>query len=307
MRKYNRVIETDENNNVVSTHLKEVGKEEIVIKKLYTEEQKYRMNQCKDIAEFIQNNEGRYIHNIYKYNFPYFSELQALDQGNKNNIHIVRFIVLASYLTFGGKLFDKNNNEIKKSNLKNIWDVKNRNSIKQTYEKLKEVGYISETEEGYIMINQDLFVKGKIDNWKQIKKQDENYTYTRLFTDNIQDMYYSTPDKQRKQLANLFKILPFINFRYNIFCSNPNEIEKDKLDFLNWTDLARICGYEDNKNINKFKKDMLNLEIFNYATIGQFLSKGKYYICVNPKVYFSGHDIESVEFLYKAFEMFENK
>ena len=77
MRKYNRVIETDENNNVVSTYLKEVGKEEIVIKKLYTEEQKYRMNQCKDIAEFIQNNEGRYIHNIYKYNFPYLSELQA--------------------------------------------------------------------------------------------------------------------------------------------------------------------------------------------------------------------------------------
>ena len=53
-------------------------------------------------------------------------ELTEKYEGNKANIHIIRFIILASYSTFGGTLRDENGHQIKKSNLTKIWDTQNR-------------------------------------------------------------------------------------------------------------------------------------------------------------------------------------
>lgn len=275
--------------------------EEVVIKrksKEVTTAQKDILKNRKDIIDFIKNNEGRFIHNIYKYKEPYMKQLE-------NNIDIIRFIILASYSTFGGRLFDKNNNEIKKSSLKNIWGVKNRASINQTYEKLKEVGYITESEEGYIMINQDIFIKGEILNWKQLKKENDNFTYTRIFTDNIQDMYYSCKDTERKRLANFFKLLPYVNFKYNVLCSNPTETNEKNIKVLNWKEIAEVCGVEA-KNATRFKNDLFKLKIYGNAVIGEFLSVDGKAIYINPKVYFGGNNIENITCLYALFKINEN-
>lgn len=275
--------------------------EEVVVKrksKQATAGQKEALQNKKDIKEFIKQHEGRYIHSIYKYNEPYMADLE-------NNIDIIRLIVLASYVTFGGKLFDKNNNEIKKSSLKNIWETTSRNSINKTYNNLKEAGYIIESEEGYIMINEDIFVKGEIQNWKMLKKENENFTYTRIFTDNIQDMYYSCKDLERKRLANFFRILPYISFKYNVLCSNPAETDETNLKVLNWRDLAAICGIEEN-NAPRLKRDLMKLRIFGYEVIGQFETSNKKSICVNPKVYFGGDDANCVRHLYSMFKIHQN-
>lgn len=311
--KYNRLalVNVDTKEVIANAHIKADNSEEVILNiqnKNQIEGLRKSNNKIKDIKEFIQANEGNYIHLIYKYCYPLFDKLQEQTLGTKSNIHIVRFIILSTYLNFNNNLYDNNNNRIKKSSLSKIWDTKNnRKSINETYNLLKEVGYIYEDTEGYIMINQDLIIKGTINNFKKLHKQDKNLTYTRLFTKNIQDMYFGTDPKARKQLANLFKILPFINFKHNVFCSNPTETNFDNLDLLNWTDLARICGYESNSNISKFKKDLWNLEIFGKCTIGQFSCRKGYYIAINPKIYYGGNDIDDVQFLYKSFGLFENK
>lgn len=299
MNKYNRVLELDQDDNVVSCHYIKPGKEKIKVEKLLSDKQIYRIKKNKDIEEmanFIEVNEGNYIHTIYTYISPYMLELEG------NNLDIIRMIVLASYLTFGGRLYDKNNNEIKKSSLKNIWDTTSRNSINKTYNKLKEVGYIYESEEGYIMINEELFNKGAIDNWKQLKKVNNSLTYTRLFADNIQDMYYNSKDTERKRLANFFKILPFVNFKYNVLCSNPTETEEIKLQLLNWKELALLCGVEE-KNATRLKNDLMKLRIQGHEVIGMFITGSGKAICINPKVYYGGHDIEQVGHLYSMFRM----
>lgn len=225
-------------------------------------------------------------------------KLQTKCGGNKDNIHIIRFIQLATYTIFGGNLFDRNKNEIKKSSLSKIWDTTSRNSINETYKILMECGYIYESE--------DLIIKGAIEGFKKLHKDDNNLTYTRLFAKNIQDMYAGTKSTQRKQLANLFKVLPYINYKHNVFCMNPIEKDKSKLNLMTWTDLARLCGYDD-INITKFKRELFKLKIYNYDVIGEFKTGTAYYIAVNPKVYYSGDNVEDVQFLYKSFEMLENK
>lgn len=308
--KFKRVQAIDTDTGEVLGNVLLKNKSEQLVMKVVNEKQvraiKKKTENKVTISEHIEQNEGSFVHLIYKYGQPLMESLESKYEGNKANIHIIRFIQLATYSTFGGKLFDSNRNRIKRSSLKTIWDTSSKNSIKETYDLLMECGYIYETEEGYIMISDDLIVKGAIDDFKKLKKDDKDLTYTRLFSKNIQSLYEGTEPKARKQLANLFKILPYINFKHNILCANPTETDKNKLVLYNWTDLARICGY-DETNITKFKRELWKLKIYGYNTIGQFSSGNSYYICVNPKLYYSGDNIEDVDFLYKSFEMLENK
>lgn len=299
----------DEYGNIIKTMIVKDGEdvETVQTKRSLTDKQKYMINKNKDMGDFIKCNEGSYFHSIYRYNYPYLCELQQLDEGNKNNLNVIRMIILSTYLGFKDEYIRYKSRKIKKSCLKNIWCTSSRNSINGTYEKLIACNYIEEDDEGFIMINKNIFVHGKVDGYKKLKKDDDDMTYTRLFDKNIQEMYYNTKEKQRRQLGNLFKILPWINFKYNIFCKNPKETDRDKLEFMTFQDLALICGYDSKKHLSRFKNDLLNTSVYNYSTIGQFLSKNnKYYICVNPKVYYGGSNVEDVKFIYTMFEMLDN-
>lgn len=313
MTKYNRIGTINfDTGELYNTQLIE-DETQITGNKLITEKQNKRNKKYKDkaknleeMSEFIQANEGAFIHLIYKYGYPLMDKLQAKCGGNKDNIHIIRFIQLATYTTFGGNLFDKGRHRIKKSSLKNIWDTSSRNSINETYNLLMECGYIYETEEGYIMINEDIIVKGAIDNFKKLHKEDNDLTYTRLFVSNVQDMYIGTDPKARKQLANLFKVLPYINFKHNVFCMNPTEQDENKLQLLNWKDLATLCGYNDTNKVNRFKKDLWTLSVYGYDVIGEFKTKSGMAICINPKVYYGGNNVEDVKRMYTLFSMVQN-
>ena len=254
----------------------------------------------KELSEFIDDNFGAFYHLAYRYKNNLFDTLQSKYEGEKANIHIVRFIVLGTSLTFWGKLFDRSNHRIKKSSLKNIWNTQNRNGINETYKLLSDCGYIYETEEGYLMINDKIMNKGKI----LLENKIDN-TYTRVFKENVQNLFNGATTKQQKQLANLFKILPYINFRHNIFCSNPTETDINKLETLTWSDLAEICGYDKTK-VTRFKKDLFTLEINGEMVIGQFTTQQSYYICVNPRVYYANNEIEYVKGLLHSFKITKN-
>ena len=262
---------------------------------------KHKLELIKEMKEFIEENEGSYVHLLFRYGTPIFNELEEKLSDNKNNIHIIRFMILASYQTFGGKLFDDNKNRIKKSSLKKIWDTTSRNSINETYNLLLECHYIYE-EEGYIMINEEIIIKGAINNFEELRKQGNSITYTRVFVDNLKDMYHGTKPAQRKQLANLFKVLPYINFKYNVFCTNPTETDKTKLELLNWTNLAELCGY-DKTHVTKFKKDLMSLKVYGADVICDANRGSGRTIIVNPKVYYGGDDVNDVKYLYDLFDM----
>jgi hypothetical protein len=307
MKEYKTFELTDkETGEVISTTKAEIKPGTQVGIKATTEDQresyKYKLELNKEIKAFIEENEGVFVHLMFKYGAPIFRELEEKAPGNKCNTHVIRFMMLTTCLTFGGKLFDSNKNRVKKSSLKKIWDTTSKNSINDTYNLLKECGYIYETEEGYIMINEDLVIKGAIENFEELRKQDHSFTYTRVFIDNLREMYLNTEPKQRKQLANLFKILPYINFKYNVFCTNPTETDKKELDLLDWADLAKLCGY-DKSQVARFKKDLMNLKIFGYDVIGEFNRSSGMTIIVNPKVHYGGDDTNDVRYLYDLFDM----
>lgn len=298
MKEYETFTTTNESGDIINTTRIEKKPGSGIIVKATTEEQRdaYK-NHENDIKEFKEENNDAFFHLIFKYGTTIFKELEEKVPGTKCNIHIIRFIILACYSTFGGKLFDEARHRIKKSSLKRIWDTENRNGINETYSILKDCGYIYETEEGYIMINEKMVIKGEIAAYyNELKKQDKKYTYKRIYIDNVKSMYYGTDAKQRKQLAILFKALPYINFKYNVFCSNPTETDKTKVESLNWTDLARLCGYDDKKQVTRFKKDLMSLKVHGQDVIGEF-SHGfnKRSIVINPEIYYGGINADDVK------------
>ena len=243
---------------------------------------------------------GDYIHLRYIYQTPIFQELVKEVGHTKANTHIIRLIKLASLLTWNNTLYDSNRNRVKKSSLGKIWGITNRAEIKGTYDILTKYNYIY-MEGDYIMINKDVISKGTIE-------ADKDNTYTRIFIATIQELYDNSDKKKQKQIAHLFKILPYIHFEYNILCWNPTELDTEKIELMTWKDLASICGVSPN-NVKKLKQD-LSLKINNQYVIGEFkhsptakLPK----IVVNPALYYAGSDIDKLTGVIKLFEAGNSK
>ena len=72
------------------------------------------------------------------------------------------------------------------------------------------------------------------------------------------------------------------------------------------TDLARLCG-EDGLNVTRLRNSMMKLNIYGYNTIGDFTCGDGKAICVNPKVFYAGNDLQDVNRLYVLFEMCQKK
>ena len=253
--------------------------------------------QTNNMREYLKDNDfGRYFHMIYKYNQPMFEELRKTVPKTKINITIVRFTVLVAHISLYGK--------VKKSMLKDVWDTENRNGINETYKFLLECRFIQETEDGFITINESIAREKIKDHIKELQKEDKDYTYTRVFCESILKLYYGTEIKQRKQLANLYAILPYINFKYNRLCKNPTETDNLKVEPLNWTDLCDICEY-DKKNAFRLRKDLMKIRINRqYILMDTIRGEDVNVIVVNPHIYYAGDHVNELKAIIDLFNDF---
>ena len=257
-----------------------------------------------ELISFLAENQGIFIHMIYTYGKPIFQEIIDDVGQAKANTAIVRLMILTTYLNFNNNLYDKNNNRIKKSSLAKIWNTSNRRSVNETYEILTKHNYISE-EGGYIMINNDKFIKGEVANYKKLKENDPSLTYVRVFIESLRELYNEAEPKKRQQLAQFFKILPFVHYEYNILCHNPLEEDADKLERMSWTELAEICGLSpESKHVTRLKKD-LSFRLNGQYVVGEFKespSSKIVKIVINPALYYAGSDISKLIGVIKLFE-----
>ena len=253
--------------------------------------------QTNNMREYLKDNDfGRYFHMIYKYNQPMFEELRKTVPKSKVNITIVRFTVLVAHISLYGK--------VKKSMLKDVWDTENRNGINETYKFLLDCRFIQETEDKFITINENIAREKIKDHIKELQKEDKDYTYTRIFCESILKLYYGTEIKQRKQLANLYAILPYINFKYNRLCKNPTETDNLKVEPLNWADLCDICEY-DKKNAFRLRKDLMKIRINRqYILMDTIRGEDVNVIVVNPRIYYAGDHVNELKAIIDLFNDF---
>ena len=277
-------------------HIIDTATGEVVGDKTLKEGQTFRVVDTNSTEAFKRKKDGElrlidpYYHILYEYGKPLYPNLTPLERA--------RLLLLGSYLTYGHKLFDDNRNKIKKSSLTKIWNTSNRAEINKTFNKLKNLGYIDIDEEGYIVLNEELMVKGSVEPPK-------SKTYTRIFGEKLQDVWEATPVRKRKQLGYLVALIPYLHYDTNILVKNPAERDTDKLEPLSWTEIAEICGIEaESKNINRFMRDLTSFKWNTKQIVAEFGTRSprKYRVLVNPILTYAGSSLKEWEKVVKIFD-----
>ncbi|MBM7836304.1 hypothetical protein [Clostridium sardiniense] len=216
--------------------------------------------------------------------------------------YIFRFIYLCTYLKFNdNRLMRKINN---KNELIKVCDLMHLLQLGKTeYNKTRNIL----VDNKLIKINEDrsISIDDKISFVSKVKKDNKD-EYSRMFKIAIQELYKNSRPKEHKRLALLIELLPFIHYKYNIVCKNPEcELMEDIKPFTIQEIQEYSKTYTD-KNLSRFKKNMLNIFVGGQKAMMIVEDYKKKFIIVNPKIYYKGNDINNLRYLINLFRIYVN-
>lgn len=225
--------------------------------------------------------------------------------GELNNLPIkesikARFLYLYTYTTYsdsGSYLVADNNvlmtKEVMMQKL-NLSDREFRGALKT----LLDTGLIIQNGD-YYLANTHIAKRGGLTTREKKK------SYTRMFDEGIRSLYENCKAAQHKQLYYLFKLLPYVNVKFNVVCANPTETIAEHVIPLNMKQICELAT-GNSQNANRIKKELYKLQVFNqYAMLGVENANGMWYK-INPKVSYGGtggHLNEFIELLGADFRI----
>lgn len=220
-----------------------------------------------------------------------------------NDTDLVTFMYIGTFVKSDSCIkLDNNKTHIDKKMLFKMLNM-SRPKFKELWDKLIDNKLLIE-QDGIIHINVLYFYKGKEKEYKKLTNNKKFVgEFTRLYIETTRKLYEGTPSKSLKKYAVVYKLLPYVNWRYNILCKNIYEDNKSRLELLTIEDIAEISGY-DTSNLRKFKKDLFSLKYDNMSIFGRFndtASNKNDMILINPLFYHRGSDLNELNFLANLF------
>ena len=143
-----------------------------------------------------------------------------------------------------------------------------------------------------VKINKLYSIKGGINKNKKVE-------IVRMFENTIKDLYEKSLPREHKNVGILIKLLPFVNFRYNILCSNPREENLENIIALANKDLIEILDISKPTQL-KLLKIKVNKEPA-FIKVDNCYLKNVYVI--NPKIYYKGNDIDDLAGVINLFKV----
>lgn len=270
--------------------------------KITTKEEK------KKIKEQIENNKKieqfKQMQKEICGNFVFFI-FQNIDNLTKilNDNDLVKFVYLSTYLKSNSYLMlDNNITYINKTSLRKLLKM-NYQQYNKFWDKLIENELIKIGDDK-IKINYKFFFKGYKNDYKEMYGT-KLTNYTRIYTRATRELFETTTTRQHKRLSIIYKLLPYVNWKYNILCYNIQETNKEKLNVLTIKDILDILNY-DKTNITRFKKDFYSLKFKEFGIFVSVQDDPEYlnsFILVNPLLLFRGHELEDFEYLLTIFHI----
>lgn len=254
------------------------------VKSVTTEKQEDYLKKSREIQrerqEFVDNY-GNFYFLKYKSNKTY--EEDVLDSDS------ARIIFLASYMDYDGKLKFDDGTLIRKQDLAQLLKI-SPNKFYELYKRLTGINLLVMNEDKSLSLNSNKFIKGKI------KTKDE---YTRLFIHAVRTLYENCGSREYESLGLVYRLIPYVNYKHNILCTNPHEKDVDKIEALTFADISTIFGYVKTRAsdvVNILSKFGIiddyygKLHIFGYIGVDLDISNSK--IKVNPLLMYSGLNVD---------------
>lgn len=211
----------------------------------------------------------------------------------------VRLTVLYTFLNYDGDLMLTQRQPMRKSDIAEVLHL----SKATVFRFWKEVSprYIEEVD-NKLVLKDNIAFRGRFTKEHKFKQHQQ------IYIDGVRSLYYATKSRRHKYLGNIFKLLPFINFEYNIICKNPFETNADKIEPLTISELCNEFSFE----VSNFHRLIdayysITFEVDDHkerftAFIYEGKDKSKMKVYVNPHILYVGSDYRKVEGLGISFK-----
>lgn len=255
--------------------------------KVKTDKQNKIIEKLKDKNEFKLHIKEKYG----SFYFSYYNELLEIIQPQ----FITRFLYLSCYMNYDNVLvINKITRHIPiyEEDLRSILKL-GKTETYATKNTLVENGLLIINEDGTMSINSKYCKKGDI---VKNNKSDK----VRIFDCSVKELYEKATPKEHKKIALLFKLLPYINLRWNVICSNVEEELKERVSPYTMKDTMNLLGLT---NITRFKNDLLSLTVGGEPVVMIILVRDKSTIVINPKVYYKGVNLNELKVIEDDIDM----
>lgn len=212
-----------------------------------------------------------------------------VDMDMKESVKL-RFLYLCTYTNYTEKgmyLVYDNGKKMDRGGIGDVLNLSDRELSSTITSLVKNKLIIKEGR--HYMINGDVAHRGKLSGNK-IKQ-----SYSRIFDNGLRELYDNCDAKQHKQLYYLFKLLPYVNLKYNAICQNPSENIAEDVIPLRLSEICEVVGY-NSKNSGRLKKDMYELHLFGQYAILGIENKNGMWFKINPRVLYAGTGSHLEEF-----------
>ena len=249
-------------------------------------EENKTINEEKERIKELLNNQSmlkRCIKERYgSFYFSYYNKMLNILKPQ----YLTRALYLCSYMNYDNLLIEgkTHHKPIYESDLIRIWNI-SRAEMFNTKKELIDLGILIVNKNKTLSISENFCKKGEL--MKNIK--DEK---ARIFNDAIREIYKKAKPSEHKKLALLYKMLPYINLKWNMVCSNIDEEIKDLVQPI---DVKTLCKLLNQSNVTKLKKDLLSLTVNDRPVVLMASVMNKSIILINPSVYYKGTRLEDVD------------
>ena len=195
-----------------------------------------------DFEKFKNEKCGGFFWSLYNVGKDYHPEL--------SDDMLAKVIYLLTYLDYNQNILVVRDNAnlpyrpMTKNDVRNVIRL-HRCNFAKFWERLMDSGIISEGADGKLIVS-EVFRRGKL-----TKKAKGGMAAIKIFSQAVRYMYEHIDVRSHKYLAYIYRLIPYINLRYNVFCTNPLEKDKFKIEPLTAIELCKIIGIEgrrDNEN-----------------------------------------------------------
>lgn len=259
--------------------------EQEVIKAAIAKREEYERQ--KKIANTFTNDLcGEFFWSLYETEQDY--------QPNVSDDMLAKIIYLLTYLDYRKNILVVRDSStvpyrpMKKDDVKNVIRL-HRCNFPRFWTALMSSGVITENERGELVVC-DLFYRGKRDGRKT-----RGLSHIKMYSRAIRYVYENTEVRSHKYLSYLYRLIPYINLKYNVLCLNPLETSKYDIKPLTTKELCGLIGIEGTKHNEDRLIDRLfklifvdrNKDKLSVITIIKRIKNGEIcqYITINPQFY----------------------
>ncbi len=290
-----KIFIIDEDTGEIKTERKLKDTDEV---KIRTKEQQDYLKNKTDLGKMESDLGGFYM--------LYYNE--KLFDGLISDKHIARVIYLATFIEYDTNrlIFYENGKKSRlftENDIKTLLKIKDRQTYYEFKKEVLDSGIMTITDDG-IYMNKNYFNKGK--------DKDNKFYFMKMYIDTIRQLYEQTNTRQHKTLGHLFRLIPFIDYEYNILTNSPNTDVKFKERVMTKKDIAKLLDM-DLKTYERVEQQLLKLTITfrekKYPLIGAIsikaldveenrVRKTNCYV-INPLIYSSINDYNTIDKINK--------